>query len=83
MLISESIFNNALDESFYSYTVTDWFISEKVSAACLLILFTFILFLIYLFIQYFKRVTHLAVMAILPCDPLCKHIYIYTKTKVK
>ena len=37
-----------------------------------------------LFIQYFKRVTHLAVIAILPCDPLCKHIYtcIYTNTKV-
>ena len=37
---------------------------------------------IYLFIQYFKRVTHLAVIAILPCGPLCKHIYIYTNTKV-
>ena len=35
-----------------------------------------------LFIQYFKRVTHLAVIAILPCGPLCKHIYIYTNTKV-
>ena len=39
-------------------------------------------FLFYLFIQYFKRVTHLAVIAILPCGPLCKHIYIYTNTKV-
>ena len=37
---------------------------------------------IFLFIQYFKRVTHLAVIAILPCGPLCKHIYIYTNTKV-
>ena len=36
----------------------------------------------YLFIQYFKRVTHLAVIAILSCGPLCKHIYIYTNTKV-
>ena len=36
-----------------------------------------------LFIQYFERVTHVAVISILPCDPLCKHIYIYTKTKVK
>ena len=39
-------------------------------------------FFIYLFIQYFKRVTHLAVIAILPCGPLCKHIYIYTNTIV-
>ena len=31
---------------------------------------------------YFKRVTHLAVIAILPCGPLSKHIYIYTNTKV-
>ena len=30
----------------------------------------------------FKRVTHLAVIAILPCGPLSKHIYIYTNTKV-
>ena len=30
-----------------------------------------------LFIQCFKRVTCLAVIAILPCGPLCKHIYIY------
>ena len=36
----------------------------------------------FLFIQYFKRVMHLAVIAILPCGPLCKHIYIYTNTKV-
>ena len=36
----------------------------------------------YLFIHYFKRVTHLAVIAILPCDPLCKHIYIYTDTRI-
>ena len=35
-----------------------------------------------LFIQYFKRVTHLAVIAILPCGLLCKHIYIYSHTKV-
>ena len=35
-----------------------------------------------LFIQYFNRVTHLAVIAILPCGPLCKHIYMYTNTKV-
>ena len=32
----------------------------------------------HLFIQCFKRVTRLAVIAILPCGPLCKHIYIYT-----
>ena len=31
------------------------------------------IYLFILFIQYFKRVTHLAVIAILPCDPLCKH----------
>ena len=36
----------------------------------------------FLLIQYFKRVTHLAVIAILPCGPLCKHIFIYTNTKV-
>ena len=35
-----------------------------------------------LFIQYFKRVTHFAVMAILPCGPLCKYVYIYTNTKI-
>ena len=38
--------------------------------------------LFYLFIQYFKRVTHLAVIAILPCGPLCKHIYIYTYMEI-
>ena len=27
-----------------------------------------------LFIQYFTRVTHLAVIAILPCGPLCKGV---------
>ena len=32
--------------------------------------------------QYFKRVTHLTVIAILPCGPLCKRICIYTNTKV-
>ena len=36
----------------------------------------------YLFLQYLKRVTHLTVIAILPCGPLCKHIYIYTDTKI-
>ena len=35
-------------------------------------------YLFILFIQCFKRVTHLAVIAILPCGPLFKHIYIYT-----
>ena len=33
-----------------------------------------------LYIQYFKRIAHLAVIAILPCEPLCKHIYIYIQT---
>ena len=42
----------------------------------------FYLFYFILFIQYNKRVTHLAVIAILPCGPLCKHIYICTNTKV-
>ena len=37
-------------------------------------------FFYYLFIQYFKRVKPLAVIAILPCGPLCKHINIYTNT---
>ena len=36
------------------------------------------IYLLILFIQCFKRVTRLAVIAILPCSPLCKHIYIYT-----
>ena len=31
-----------------------------------------------LFIQCFKRETRFAVIAILFCGPLCKHIYIYT-----
>ena len=30
----------------------------------------------------FKRVTHLAVIAILPCGPMCKHIYIYIHTVI-
>ena len=42
---------------------------------CIMTPYTFYLFL---FIQCFKRVTRLAVIAILPCGPLCKHIYIYT-----
>ena len=41
-----------------------------------------IFYLFYLFIHYFKRVTHLAVIAILPCGPLCKHIYIHTVTNI-
>ena len=38
------------------------------------------LFILFYFIQYAKRVTHLAVLAILPCGPLCKiftYIQIY------
>ena len=35
-----------------------------------------------LFIQYFNRVMHLAVIAILSCCPLCRHIYIYTNTNI-
>ena len=42
---------------------------------CKLVLNVFI----FLFIQYFKRLTHFAVLAILPCGPLCKHTtYIQT-----
>ena len=37
---------------------------------------------IYLFIQCFKRVTRLAVIAILHWGPLCKHIYIYTSNMI-